>query len=165
MLSILTLPSMIKTVIIILVLQMRTLRHRKLENLIQGHIARDRHSRIPMQAFPTRHQDDCPINYSLTCMIMLGFRKTSSLSTQGLAPLGFPASQRLICQWVMLWDGATVCLSTEWPVRVPRFYLLPDLLWLSEVWTPLPAAPYGWNGSLSALDNWNPRRSCVQIIL
>ena len=117
---------MINTIIIILILQMRTLRHRKLENLIQ---ARDRHSRIPMQAFPTRNQDDFPINYSLTYMIMLGFRKTSSLSTQDLALLGFPASQRLICQWVMLWDGATVCLSTEWPVRVPRFHpVLPDLL-------------------------------------
>lgn len=58
---------MIKTIIIILILQMRTLRHRKLENLIQ---ARDRHSRIPMQAFPTRHQDDFPINYSLTYMII-----------------------------------------------------------------------------------------------
>ena len=82
-----------------------------------------------MQAFPTRHQDDSPINYSLTYMIMLGFRKTSFLSTQGFPLLGFPASQMLVCQWVMLWAGATVCLSTEWPVRVPRLHpVLPDLL-------------------------------------
>lgn len=110
--------------IIILILQMRRVRHRNVKTLIQGHTAKDWQSRIP-----TRHHHESPLSYFLiyTIMFVLGVRRLHLSGTQDLAPLGFPASQRLMCQWIMVWGrGKLVHKSEQLGGRMagedPRFH-------------------------------------------